>query len=60
MYSQTVSQHPIKTHGRGEVYLHSLTTSALDRCEWSASCRYRFTSGKQPLVPTTQPTAWLL
>jgi len=37
-----ITRHAMMTHGWVTVYLHAFLTSALDRCEWSASGASRF------------------
>jgi hypothetical protein len=41
----------MKTYGEVDVQNHTFLTSALVGDEWSASCRSRFTPGKEPQVP---------
>jgi hypothetical protein len=41
----------MKAYAGVDVYIHIFLTSALDRCEWSASRPGRFTPGKELPVP---------
>ena len=50
--SNVTPTHTLEAYGGLGVYLHSFLTSALDGGQWPTSCRGRFTTAKEPSVPT--------